>query len=93
MQQYLAPGVDNTLFHSNLLAMRSAVLVDISPGKFIKLPPAMMRTRLGSSFLELIISYNALLGDGAVLWYVSDGMFVKKEHSVGSLSVLFIALC
>jgi len=50
MVMYLAPGVLKTLFHIILVVIRSAVRVVSSSGYVIKLPPAVMRIRFGSSF-------------------------------------------
>ena len=46
----LAPGVLMTLFHMILVDTMSAVRVVSSYGYSMRLPPTVMRTRLGSSF-------------------------------------------
>ena len=47
---YFAFGVLNTLFHRSLDVVKSAVLVYSSPGYVMRLPPAVIRIRFGSSF-------------------------------------------
>ena len=46
----LAPSVLKTEFHNSLDVVRLAVLVVNSPGYWRKFPPAVIQTRLGSSF-------------------------------------------
>ena len=53
MQMYFAPFVDIVLFYRILLVVRSAAHVISSLRYIIQLPPAVIRTLLGSSFYGL----------------------------------------
>ena len=50
---YLAPGVLMALFHMISEVMRSGVIVVDSMGYLIRFPPAVIWTKLGSSFCTL----------------------------------------
>ena len=81
---YLACGVLITLFHTIFVVVRSAVLVVSSSGYKIILPPAVIRTLLGSVFLWSVINYDAgicyhfVFGNGAYL------VMGEKKYSVCS---------
>ena len=50
MVMYLASGELTTAFHRSFAVVMSAVFVVNLPGYLIRLPPAVRRTQLGSSF-------------------------------------------
>jgi hypothetical protein len=55
---YLAPSVEIVLFQMQLDVVRSAERVDTSPGYWIRLPPAVRRTRCVSDLLGRMSTTN-----------------------------------
>ena len=55
----------------------SAVLVVNSPGYIMRLPPAVILTLFGSSFLRAIVYDYVSIRYYSVVWYLMDSVWAK----------------